>query len=181
MSIPSSLPAAKPADDAAVFDVRPIPCRVKHGLIFRRWFDLPVGRHFVLLNDHDPVPLRYQFEAEFPGAFTWDYLERGPDEFRVKITKLAPVTEPAQPAECPAATPSAATGEERELDVRGLEPPEPLIRVLDALESLSAGETLRARTDRQPCHLFGEATHRGFNYECREQPDGSWVTTLARA
>jgi uncharacterized protein (DUF2249 family) len=34
------------------------------------------------------VPLRYQFEAEFPGAFTWDYLERGPADFRVKLTKL---------------------------------------------------------------------------------------------
>jgi len=76
-----------------VFDVRPIPCSIKHGLILRTWHELPVGDHFVLLNDHDPVPLRYQFEAEFPGAFTWDHLERGPADFRVKITKTRAVTE----------------------------------------------------------------------------------------
>jgi uncharacterized protein (DUF2249 family) len=74
-----------------VMDVRPIPCSIKHGLILKTWRELPLGDHFILLNDHDPVPLRYQFLAEFPGAFSWDYLERGPEDFRVKITKLQPV------------------------------------------------------------------------------------------
>ena len=69
-------------------DVRPIPCSIKHGLIFRTWQELPLGDYFILLNDHDPVPLRYQFEAEFPGACKWEYLERGPEDFRVKITKI---------------------------------------------------------------------------------------------
>lgn len=76
-----------------ILDVRPIPCAIKHGLIFRVWRELAAGDHFVLLNDHDPVPLRYQFAAEFPEAFAWDYLERGPEDFRVKITKLKAVSE----------------------------------------------------------------------------------------
>ena len=74
-----------------VMDVRPIPCSVKHGLILKTWRELPVGDHFILLNDHDPVPLRYQFEAEFPETFTWEYLERGPEDFRVKLAKLKPL------------------------------------------------------------------------------------------
>jgi uncharacterized protein (DUF2249 family) len=167
-----------------VFDVRPIPCRVKHGLIFQRWLDLPVGGHFVLLNDHDPIPLRYQFEAEFPGALSWDYLERGPEDFRVKITKLkATPGGAAIPAGCAppsAAAPVAGQGG-AEVDARGLEPPEPLIRILNAMESLPAGATLRARTDREPCHLFGEAAQRGFRLESKVQPDGSWLTVLTRA
>lgn len=77
--------------DDKVMDVRPIPCSIKHGLILKAWFDLPVGDHFILLNDHDPVPLRYQFQAEFGNAFSWDYVEQGPEDFRVKITKLAKV------------------------------------------------------------------------------------------
>lgn len=71
-----------------VMDVRPIPCSIKHGLIIRTWRELPVGDHFILLNDHDPVPLRYQFAAEWPDTFSWEYLEKGPEDFRVKITKL---------------------------------------------------------------------------------------------
>ena len=74
-----------------VMDVRPIPCSIKHGLIIRTWLELPVGDYFVLLNDHDPVPLYYQFAALWPQAFTWEHLVKGPDEFRVKITKLRAV------------------------------------------------------------------------------------------
>lgn len=173
--------------DNTVLDVRPIPGRTKHSTIFQRWFDLPVGQHFVLLNDHDPVPLKYQFEAEFAGAFGWEYLERGPDEFRVKITKLRAVAgaTPATPrgiklTPAPTSPAPVKTGGVQEVDARGLEPPEPLIRILDALESLPAGVTLRAHTDREPCHLFGEAEQRGFKHHTNEQPDGSWITVLAR-
>jgi len=175
--------------DDTVFDVRSIPGRVKHAQIFQRWLDLPVGRHFILLNDHDPVPLYYQFSAEFPDAFSWVYRERGPEEFRVEITKLKAVEK--RPANLPlaaarppiaekAAPPAAAAGP-IDLDVTGLEPPEPLVRILDALESLPAGAVLRARTDREPCHLFGEAEQRGFRHDCNEQSDGTWLTVLNRA
>jgi len=84
-----------------VMDVRPIPCSVKHGLIIIQWLDLAVGEHFILLNDHDPVPLYYQFAAQWPEAFTWEHLVKAPDEFRIKITKLKPPAAPASPiAEC---------------------------------------------------------------------------------
>lgn len=79
-----------------VMDVRPIPCSVKHGLIIQNWLALPVGDHFILLNDHDPVPLYYQFAALWPGAFTWEHLVKGPTEFRVKITKLIATNEATQ-------------------------------------------------------------------------------------
>ena len=39
----------------------------------------------MLVNDHDPKPLRYQFEAEHAGQFTWEYLESGPEVWRVRI------------------------------------------------------------------------------------------------
>jgi len=83
-----------------IMDVRPIPCSVKHGLIIQTWLDLPVGDHFILLNDHDPVPLYYQFSAQWPGAFTWEHLVKGPDEFRVKITKLKAATPASAVVEC---------------------------------------------------------------------------------
>lgn len=89
-------------DANKVMDVRPIPCSIKHGLILRTWYGMPVGEYFILLNDHDPIPLRYQFEAEFGQAFTWEYLERGPTEFRVKISKVSdlPERELSSPCGC---------------------------------------------------------------------------------
>lgn len=87
-------------------DVRLIPCSVKHGLIIQTWLALPVGDHFILLNDHDPVPLYYQFSAQWPGAFTWEHLVKGPTEYRVKITKFKLAGLPAVgfPEECKSQT-----------------------------------------------------------------------------
>jgi uncharacterized protein (DUF2249 family) len=170
--------------DPAHFDVREIPCRVKHAQIFQRWTDLPVGGHFVLVNDHDPVPLWYQFCAQFPDAFGWEYLLRGPEEFRVKITKHRAVTVEPRAIPTTPPCPDAAVGTEKEIeeiDARGLEPPEPLIRILAGLEALAVGKRLRAMTDRRPCHLFGEAEQRGFRHDSNEQPDGTWITLLERA
>ena len=87
-------------DDTKVMDVRPIPCSVKHGLIIRTWLELAVDDYFILLNDHDPVPLYYQFSAQWPEAFSWVHLVKGPDEFRVKITKLKPTAHAGQPVSC---------------------------------------------------------------------------------
>ena len=61
-------------------DMRSIPCSIKHGLIIKQWLELPVGDHFILLNDHDPVPLYYQFAAQWPDAFAWQHLMKSPEE-----------------------------------------------------------------------------------------------------
>lgn len=41
----------------------------------------------VLINDHDPKPLKYQLEAERPGQMEWKYIEQGPDIWKVEIVK----------------------------------------------------------------------------------------------
>ena len=66
-------------------DVRALPPRDKHPTIFRTFDALASGHAMVLVNDHDPRPLRYQFAAERPDAFEWTYLEEGPDVWRVRI------------------------------------------------------------------------------------------------
>ena len=68
-------------------DVRTIQPRERHPLIFRTFDELAVGESFELINDHDPKPLYYQFQAERPGVLDWEYLEEGPETWRVKIGK----------------------------------------------------------------------------------------------
>lgn len=53
---------------------------------------------------------------------------------------------------------------ERVLDVRGLEPPEPLERALDAVASLQPGEWVRMIHSREPCLLYPLLEKRGFQY-----------------
>ncbi len=72
-----------------LLDVRAeIPMR-RHELIFSTYNGLHAGTGFELVNDHDPKPLYYQFAAEHEGQFTWDYLEEGPEVWRVRIGRPA--------------------------------------------------------------------------------------------
>lgn len=68
-------------------DVRVIPPREKHPTIFSTFAGLAPGESFVLVNDHDPKPLRYQFDYEYAGQFGWEYLEEGPSVWRVEISR----------------------------------------------------------------------------------------------
>jgi len=70
-------------------DVRSVPPRDRHPLIFNTLRSLGVGESMELVNDHDPRPLYDQFQSEKPGMVAWDYLENGPETWRVRITKLA--------------------------------------------------------------------------------------------
>lgn len=66
-------------------DVRVIPPREKHPTIFRAFDSLASGQALLLVNDHDPKPLRYQLMAERPDAFDWTYEAEGPEVWRVRI------------------------------------------------------------------------------------------------
>jgi uncharacterized protein (DUF2249 family) len=79
---------ASTATATTTIDVRTVTPRERHPLIFSTFRNLPAGQAMELVNDHDPRPLYYQFQAEIPGKFTWDYLQSGPDIWRVSIAKL---------------------------------------------------------------------------------------------
>jgi uncharacterized protein (DUF2249 family) len=74
--------------DVQIIDVREVPPARRHPLIFETFEALDPGTSFVLVNDHDPKPLYYQLAAEQPGTFTWDYLEEGPEVWRVRIGRV---------------------------------------------------------------------------------------------
>lgn len=68
-----------------ILDVRSeIPMR-RHELIFEHYHALEPGDGFILVNDHDPKPLYYQFAAEHEGQFEWEYIEEGPTVWQVRI------------------------------------------------------------------------------------------------
>lgn len=61
------------------------PPREKHPTIFNTFESLKPGEFMLLINDHDPKPLRYQFMIEKADHFSWEYLEEGPDVWKVAI------------------------------------------------------------------------------------------------
>ena len=76
-------------NEQTIVDVREVPPPHRHPQIFSTFEDLAPGEGFILVNDHDPKPLYYQFKFERDGQFTWEYLEEGPMDWRVRIGKTA--------------------------------------------------------------------------------------------
>ena len=72
-----------------VVDVRLIPHGQRHPRIFARYAQLAPGEFFTLVNNHDPKPLRREFQATYPDAFTWDYVESGPELWAIHIGRKA--------------------------------------------------------------------------------------------
>ena len=71
----------------ATVDARIYEPKDKHPMIFKTFESLASGEKMELINDHDPRPLHYQFIMELPETFEWEYLEEGPEVWRVSIMK----------------------------------------------------------------------------------------------
>jgi uncharacterized protein (DUF2249 family) len=84
-----------------------------------------------------------------------------------------------QSVSCGCAVPASA--EVVDLDARGLEPPQPMVKILEAIAVLPEGANLYARTDRRPVHLYPFLRERGFVGESEEQNDGSFITHIRRS
>lgn len=69
-------------------DLRQIMPFERHELIFQKWDALKPGETLKIINDHDPKPLRYQFEAEYKGKYEWAYDQQGPKDWMVRIKKV---------------------------------------------------------------------------------------------
>ena len=72
---------------ARILDVRELVPKERHSQIFETFAALNRGESFVLINDHAPTPLLYQFQAEHDGEFDWWPLEQGPAVWRIVVAR----------------------------------------------------------------------------------------------
>src|SRR3989344_4231411 len=69
-------------------DLRNMPPFERHTKIFEMWGNLKEGETLRIINDHEPKPLYYQFEAEYKGQFEWNYEKQGPKDWIFTIKKI---------------------------------------------------------------------------------------------
>jgi uncharacterized protein (DUF2249 family) len=67
-------------------DVRDVPHAIRHATVFGALDAVPAGTAMVLIAHHDPLPLLAQIEQRHPGVFAVEYLERGPDAWRLRLS-----------------------------------------------------------------------------------------------
>jgi uncharacterized protein (DUF2249 family) len=174
---PGAAPPAAPPKPAAL-DVVPEARRVRldvrdaihrgeepFGLIMRAVKRLREDEVLVLRAPFEPVPL-YQVLAR-RGFRHWTEC-RAASDWSVWFYR-APGGEATTESVREAAAPGRSPGDEAvRIDVRGLEPPEPMVRVLEQLDALAPGRHLEVLHDRRPMFLYPQLDASGFVHETDE-------------
>jgi uncharacterized protein (DUF2249 family) len=128
--------------------------------------DLAPGQALVLRAPFEPVPLYRVLGRR--GFVHWTE-RHADDDWSVWFYRDAP------------AAPAARHGGDQTLDVRGLEPPQPMLAVLERLPALAAGETLTVIHDRRPMFLYPQLDAQGFAHRTEEREPGVVRIVIRRA
>lgn len=146
--------------------------------------ELPPGQKLLLIAPFEPVPL---FGVLARQGFAHDAREAGNGDWEVLFTRDGR-QEPGDGHSPVQANSTVGNSGKREsgptemkfieVDARGLEPPQPMVKILEALADLPKDTSLCARTDRRPMHLYAQLEARGFTGNSEEQNDGSFITHI---
>lgn len=147
--------------------------------------EIPEGGALRLRAIFEPVPLYIVMAKQGFDHWTerladddwivWFYPRPGYDATpQPDAAAAAPVPTPSPPAADPAESIVV-------LDVRGMEPPEPMVRTLAALESLPPESTLLQINERVPQFLLPKLAELGFSHEVRIQEEGVVRVFIRRA
>jgi len=128
----------------------------------------------VLRAPFEPVPL---LAALGKRGFAHWAEQSAPDDWTVWFYREP--SAPAAGASPPGA--AAAEGDTAVLDVRGLEPPEPMVQVLERLDTLRPGQRLVVLHERRPMLLYPQLDERGFVHDTEEVEPGLVRIVVRRA
>lgn len=173
--MPAFLQQLKPAD-VLDLDVRPILAagRDPFNLIMKKTGELATGQALRIINDFDPIPLVQLLGKR--GFRTWgEILEGG--VFHTYFFKGGEVR--MGTAEAERRSPDwdeklkQYEGRMKEIDVRALEMPLPMLTILEELDHLPAGHALYVHHKRIPMFLLPELEDRKFAYRSWEIAEGN--------
>lgn len=136
---------------------------------------LPPGKGLRLLATFKPVPL---FSVLGSKGFTHEAREIGEGDWEVLFSPAGGAAEPAIPAA--ASDPDNWPDPARAMDNRDLDPPDPMVRILAAIEEMQPGEVLDALLCREPMFLLPELAKRGHSWRGAFEPDGTTYRILIR-
>lgn len=156
--------ASSPPRPTSIFDARPLLQAGKEPFqaIMQAVTALTPGEALVLYAPFRPVPL---FTVMAERGFACSDRELDDGSWEVTFT---PVTaeEMAEAGLSDGSSGAAGAWPEpiAELDLRDLDPPEPMVRIMETLEELLPGDTLFALLAREPVFLFPELARRGHEW-----------------
>lgn len=176
-SAPGPHPSFESAPVAVELDVRPYQERGEEpfSAIMAAASKVPEGQVLRLRNTFEPVPLYHVLGKQ---GFVHQTRQLGPDDWEVLFLRTGQSGQGDQQEAGPAeAQPLPSHAWERPtatvtIDVSDLVPPEPMVRILEALERLGPGQTLLVHHVRRPVYLYARLDELGYTHETRELGPG---------
>jgi regulator of cell morphogenesis and NO signaling len=144
----------------------------KHPTVLKKFDDLQNGESFLLINDHDPIPLYYEMKAEKGDVFIWKKVENGPEVWKVEITKTGDGTNKINDLEEQHA---GGVEENFVLNVTLIEPRLKHPTIFKHFDELNPGQSFQILNDHDPKPLYYQMLgERGnvFTWEYLEK--GPW-------
>jgi len=84
----SSCACGAPNEALPELDVRVIPHAVRHAAIHGVVDSLTHGAGVLLIANHDPLPLLAQIDQRHGAAITSEYVESGPEVWKLKLERV---------------------------------------------------------------------------------------------
>jgi len=136
---------------------------------------LAPGDILLLQNTFDPVPL---YDALGKLGFEGWGRQVGAEDWEIYFIRQD--AGPSQAAEPDAEAPSRE-GRVIEMDNRGLEPPQPLVRIMNALADMGPDDILVATMPHRPMHLYPILDERGFSVHSEDLPGGEAKVVIRKS
>ena len=74
-----------------IINVQELAPQLRHQTIFDTFNGLKEGEYLIIHNNHDPQPVYYQLIELRGNIFSWEYLEKGPEWWDIKVTRIVPI------------------------------------------------------------------------------------------
>lgn len=78
-----------PYPEITTIDARKLPVASRQPLLLAAFARLEVGQAYRLVSDHEPVPICARLEANYPDQVVWEYVDKGPEVWSVRIGRRA--------------------------------------------------------------------------------------------
>ena len=167
------------SQSAPHFDVRPLLASGQDPFaqVMSASAKVPSGGFLVVDAPFDPAPLRRVLAGK---GFTSLGRQMGPGHWRICWRREEPAAMVMDDAPMPVRGPEPWKADDgAHLDVRGLQPPEPMTRVLDLIDQ-GGFDSLVLHHDREPVLLYPILAERGWSCLSAERLEGEVRIRLAR-
>lgn|SRR5690606_18086508 len=124
-----------------VINVQELEPALRHQTIFNRFNALEEGEHLIIHNNHDPMPVYYQLMNLRGNIFSWEYLEKGPQWWNIKLSRRVPRI----PSE---------REDEIILNIPSIEPREKHDTIFKVFESRASGGSFIIHNDHDPKPVY---------------------------